>query len=241
MVNRTIHLGTSWGGGDTTTGLVSYWPMADEANSTTFSDTISGHNGHTLSPTMFVSDYQHFDGVSYSAVSDHADFNTNTLTVFGWAKGAAGSTYEAVFAQCDVGPTPRQIAFIFGVDGRSSPGTKNTLWIEVADDGTEAAGHYKEYYGSQTAFDNTWHSIAFRFNAGALDLFVDGAKDTSVTKVGDGAITTMWNSTASLSFGAYFNTEPATLTNFTGDLKKFRFYNVAKTDADILAIHNLGS
>ena len=70
-------------------------------------------------------------------------------------------------------------------------------------------------------------------------MFVDGVKDTSVTKTQDDAITTIFNSTAALGFGCILASgTPAGIE--TASAQRFRLYNIAKSNADILAIHNLG-
>jgi hypothetical protein len=221
-------------GADITTGLKSYWLM-NEGAGTTFADGISGHNG-TLSGASWGADYVNFTGFggTYGTVADHADFAAgSTMTVFGWVKSAA-AVDQVMVAQYDSGTASRA----WSAMSQSSGGSK--FRVLVSDDGTSAAGHLKDYVSSITLFDNTFHSWAFRFNAGALDLFVDGTKDASVTKTLDPAITTIFNSTAAVSFGDLLSSGVPGGASLTGGLKKVRFYNTAKTDADIAAMHAVG-
>jgi len=80
-----------------------------------------------------------------------------------------------------------------------------------------------------TAFDGSWHSIAFRRNATAFELFVDGIRVTSTT--------------ATLATGSTYNrtTLMHLLTSETtgyakGSIQHAAIWNTALSDSEIVAI-----
>src|SRR5262249_33975088 len=97
------------------------------------------------------------------------------------------------------------------------------------------------YVGSQTVFDNTWHSVAFRFShshSDTFDIFVDGVKDPSPTKSTDSAMTSVFASSARIDMLDLFGTGG---TQATTAIQRVRIYQgTYKTDADIAAMHALG-
>jgi hypothetical protein len=220
---------------DITTGLKSYW-LLNEATGTTAADS----SGHSHDATLNSSIYWGADSIAFAGiaapitrVSDHADFNVGaTMTVFGWVNAASGVPDQILISQYDFGTANR--GWTVSVD--SSTGT--TLRVYMSDDGSSGSPHVTTAVGSQTLFDSTWRSWALRFNAGAPDLFVNGAKDTSVTRGAD-TITSIFNAACDISFGSILNSG-ANSGALVGNQKKIRFYNVAKTDADIAAMHAVG-
>jgi hypothetical protein len=225
-------------GEDLTTGLKSYWPM-NEGAGTTFADSISSHNGTLSSSGLWSGDFVNFASSSDNgSVADHADFNVGgTMTVFGWVNGAAVDS-AFIFTQWDYGALQR--AWFIGTQVGSP---SNKLRVLISDDGTTDSGHLKNYTSSIVLLDSNWRSFAFRFNAGTLDLFVDGVKDASVDKTAaDDAITTVFNSSASIMFNDILNSgSPQGTMGVNSKMKKVRFYNNAKTDAQIAAMHALGA
>jgi hypothetical protein len=210
----------------------------NEGSGTTFADSVSGHNGTLSSSGLWSGDFVNFTLATQNGiVADHADFGiSSTVTIFGWVKGPAADSL-ILLAQWDYGGTAQR-AWIIGTEVGSP---SNKLRIALSDDGTLDSGHIKDYKSSIVLLDNTWRSIAFRFNAGALDLFVDGVKDTSVVKTIDDAITTIINSTAGIAFNDLLvSGTPSGIAGANASMKKFRFYNNAKTDAQIAAMHALG-
>lgn len=222
------------GGPDTTTGLVSYWLM-NEGSGTTYADGVGSHNGTLTSSSMWSGDFVAFTLNNSGSVADHADFGiSSTLTIFGWVNDPAPPAGGILISQWDSGIADR--AWLVGND--AGAGTK--LRIVLSDDGTFSSGHNKDYSSSPTLFDGTWHSWAFRFNAGVLDLFVDGVKDTSPTKSTDDAITTIKNSAAAIVCNSILSSGSPISSGTNSNMKKIRFYNNAKTDADIAAMHAIG-
>jgi hypothetical protein len=218
---------------DITTGLVSYWLMND-GSGTTFADSISSHNGTLTSSALWVSDYVTFTAGTSGAVADHADYNVGgALTVFGWVNRAASANITFV-GQNDYG-VPSDAWTVISETG----GSGNKLRVAVSN--TANGSISKDYTGSQTVLDSTWHSWAFRFGFSTLDLFVDGVKDASVTKTVDDAMASIFNSTAPISFGDLYNSGVPAGGGAGGSIKKVRLYNIVKTDADIAAMHAAGA
>ncbi len=218
-------------GGNTTTGLVSYWPM-NEGSGTTFADSQSSHNGTLTSSGIWSGDFVAFDGGQIGTVADHADFNLGaTFTICGWVNIAGSQTDTAIITQYNTGGANDRA---FWIATQSGP-----LYVIISLDGTSS--HTKEYQSSLTLCDSTWKSFAVRFDTGTLDLFVNGTKDSSPTKFQDDVTVTSMHDTAEvLGFGHYY-VNGSVAGKLTGNMKKIRIYNIAKSDADILAIHNLGS
>ena len=94
----------------------------------------------------------------------------------------------------------------------------------------------KTYDSSITAFDSTWHHVAFTWDAGTLELYVDGVKDTSVTKTADNAVTSIRTTTAALTIGNGTNN-----FYFDGNIDEVAVWNTTLTDAQITAIYNSGT
>lgn len=226
------HAGSA-GTGGLMGGLISYWQF-NEGSGFSFADIINGFNGTLTANNQWNVGSVVVDVSNTGSVPNQAAFNVGSaMTAFGWVDGPPING-AAIFAQYDLGTNQRAWSA-----GTSNSGSFNTLRVVVSDDGTTNGGHYKDYTGSQVMLDSSWHSFAMRFNAGTLDLFVDGVKDTSVTKSTDGAITTVFNSPVAITFGAELNSGSA-FAPFAGSIQRFRLYNAAKTDADIAAMHALG-
>ncbi len=124
-----------------------------------------------------------------------SDFQiTGALTVGCWVKGAA-QILKAVISKYDYGNNNRGYLLATG----NLTGSK--LWVVLSQDGTLT--NAKQYESSITAFDNTWHFVAFSWDGTTLSLYVDGVLDTSPTKATDTAITGIFDSYAPVSFGAF--------------------------------------
>jgi hypothetical protein len=151
------------------------------------------------------------------------------LTVACWVKGAA-QYYRFFGGQWD-----------YGVDERcwclgAADGPSDKPLVYLSDNGEAGASHLKKYKSSLTAFDGTWHHVAFTFDEGVLTLFVDGVEDTNPTKVEDGAFTSLHDAAAPLTIGAILqNSSPA--LPFTGDVADVRVYNRALAAAEVAAIY----
>jgi hypothetical protein len=123
------------------------------------------------------------------------------LTVIIWAKVTPpDADSESLIGIADIGTGTRQW-YIAGYTGANA----NHMQVVVSDDGTTAAGHWKQYYTNNAVFDGIWHMYSFTWGGGVLDLQVDGVSQ-AVTKPFDNAITTLYPSASNLSIGCLLNT-----------------------------------
>lgn len=167
------------------------------------------------------------------SIADHADFNFGTqFSVFVWVNSSSGllSAGERVISQFAVAGNQRGWALSVG-------STKSHFEVFISQTGGNGAGVKKVYESSVNGFDGSWHLIGFTFNNGTLKLYVDGVEDTTPTKSFDAAITTLFDSTASLRIGD----DDTTGAYFTGYIDEPALYSIELTGAQVAAIYNLGS
>jgi hypothetical protein len=227
--------------GDTTTGLVSNWQFTDGTGLSAI-DSGPAANNATIPGANWLTDAAGpcfgFDNTTphFAHADLIASYQGNTITIFCWINNSTAASNAIIFTHLDYGQVPIQQAWLLATDQAS--GTHVRWWC--CDDGNGAStAHYRELISSYTPFGTgVWTSLAARFNNGAMDIFVNGIKDPSPTVTG--SITTLWPATIGLGFATMANNNAWTASGLTFKGKKFRFYNIAKTDADILAIHNLG-
>ena len=89
-----------------------------------------------------------------------------------WVKGAAGQRDRRVFAEAMSDTTYRNPLFTIGTHSQGDGGSVD-VYVR-GDNGNEAIGHRRS---QQTAFDGTWHHIAWVDDAGDAELYVDGVRD----------------------------------------------------------------
>ena len=225
-------------GVDLVTGLVSHWSI-HEGSGTSVTDSVSGHT-MTLGDATGWSDDDYNFTVNSSAtrtgvVTHHADFNFGTAcSVFLWVTASpVVGRWIITRYQTVSGPN---VAWLIGTDGS----TGERIRIGVHQD-TDGMGPNKDYTGSQVIADGTPHSVGWRWSSGVLDLFVDGEKDTSVTKTVDNAFTTIANSTQDIRFcGLSSSAAPFDSSGLAGIYSEAYMYNVAKADAVFAALHAFG-
>jgi hypothetical protein len=142
------------------------------------------------------------DGVNdyaYAADSTSLDITSN-ITVMVWQRvgGVGIGTGERVFSKYRTSDAERSWMISTGAT------TWSEMGVYISDDGTFDSGHRKHYESSILGFEtDEWHHLCFTFASdGTLELYIDGVKDTSVDKVQDDAITTIFNSAAPVVIGA---------------------------------------
>ncbi|MEO1096707.1 MAG: LamG-like jellyroll fold domain-containing protein, partial [Bacteroidota bacterium] len=202
-----------WGGAAATSGelvssLVAYLPFDGNAND------ISGNglNG-TVNGATLIADREgntngaySFDGVDdeITILSQPALNMTQALSVSVWVKAIPHSTGDnagIVIAKHDGSGNERSWSIGTNAVG-SSIGSR--MQVTVSANGTNQSNAFKTYYTSIDVFDNTWHHVAFTFDAGTLKLFVDGSEDTNAVKYIDGNISTLHTSTTSVTVGHHY-------------------------------------
>jgi hypothetical protein len=162
----------------------------------------------------------------YVTVADDPVFNFGAkMTAMVWAKAAVSGSERYLLSQYGAG----QMAWLLA---ESSSLGKMTAYIY--DDGTGSSGHYKSWISSDSVFDNAWHFVGFTWNAGTLNLYVDGKAVSSSTS---GTLTTnsIWNSTASLAIGGL-----SSGGSFVGSMDEVRLYNETIPTARIKELYYSG-
>lgn len=240
----------SAGGDPINDGLVSYWPFNEATGAGSVAADAKGVSNFTgLSAANFSGTYYLFGGFDWGIASDTAAYNfSSQLTVFCWVQATTLPFAGIANFISQYDNTTNNRAWRIGVD------PSNHLFVTISTDGTAAgsgsSATYKEYAGSITCISTSaWHSVAFRFDGasslagvnGVLDLFVDGARDTSVNKsAANGSFSVIFNSPSNLIAGGIGTTSSPVQTFNGGELQRVRLYNTFKSDSDIAAIHALG-
>ena len=140
----------------------------------------------------------------YVRIADTAALSPSSkMSVAAWVNGVP-SGGKVIMAHYDTGTSQR--SFMMAM---STGPPYNLLCVYISDDGTYT-DHVKYYISSVAAFDSTPHLIGSAFDAGILKLYIDGVEDTNPTKAVDAAITSIHNSTADVTIGAYLNNDVPT-------------------------------
>jgi hypothetical protein len=165
-------------------GLVGYWPLNVVSNSTTTPDLVSQNDfqlTNMSSANLVAGEFGNalsFDGATqfgYEVTGLPVYDLTTTYTVAFWVNGAANQADKQVFAN---GNNATGNYFFIGtdntgasgkVDVRINPGLADTV-------------------STNTAFDGTWHHIAWVDQNGTGLLYIDGVLDPAVYSYGQGAL-----------------------------------------------------
>lgn len=226
-------------GPDITTGLKAYWLMNDFVGpGNTAADVINGYN------CLFNNNnvdgglgYAQVGGGERGTITDNSDFDPGSAFTYTGMVSGAGADAISWFAQYDFGNNNRSWS---AGSGSTAAGQQTFLRAVISNNGLgSGSGIFKDWTALNNAIlDSTNHTFAVRWNSGVLDMFVDGIKQTTFNKANDDAFTSVFNATCPLSIGDLLNNGGSAGVGFVGGhMRRFRFYNVAKTDADILAIH----
>ena len=181
-------------------GLALYLPLHELGGSSFVSKDAYGHLS-TVTGACWKSGGRYFDGTDdIIRVPCRAVFNTGSaITVMVWVNGAASNNRQ-VISHYDWGLADR--AWTVACHNNTSLSK-----VSISDDGSADAGHFKCYLTSIAVFNSSWHHFAFTFDSGVLKLFVDGVEDTVPGKINDGAITSIYSSSADIVLGAYLNND----------------------------------
>jgi hypothetical protein len=167
--------------------------------------------------------------LKFNGVNDYVNAGnipvSNSMSTFAWMKAGAKAS-QAIIGKYDSGLNARSWYVL------SDNGAGSKLSVVLSDDGSFDASHRKNYVGSLTAFDGSWHHVGFTFNAGVLNLYVDGVLDTNPTKTYDAAITSIYSSTTPVTVGAVLSSgAPANFLN--GSIDEVRIWNRALSASEI--------
>lgn len=96
-----------------------------------------------------------------------------------------------------------------------------------------------DFGGTIAVNDNNWHHVAAVFDNGTISLYVDGNLDTSLTTgTSFGLASTRYGFVGTGSEATSFNGTNSPTNYFDGELKEFRLWSVARTQAEIQASMN---
>lgn len=214
-----------------TNGLLLYlplWALQDSA----FNSIDAYRHVSTVTGAIWGPDGRTLDGDDKVSVPDHADFNIGAnITVIIRYTGASQAAKTAI-SHFDYGSDDR--AWKLG----SGNVDNGKLRVYLSDDGTNNAGHRKDYESSIEAFDGTSHTGGFTFDGTTLALFVDGVLDGTPTKTLDDAIATIHNCPAALSLGCELNSG-ALAAGVTATLHEAWFYNRTFATVEMLRHHSI--
>ena len=193
-------------------------------------DTLGGALGNTgLSPYPATIDTP---CITFNGTSDYATLGARVtsgavtaLTVCLWVKYTGTGFYT--FASEFHTPTNNRQWFL-GQD--SSYVGKVSVNTSLSGDNTTRYN----VYGNTTINDGLWHHVAMVFNAGTIELYVDGVLQTLTVTVA-GSVTSFYNGTAHFAVGAV-NTQGTAANLLEGSLCNVRVYSSVKSGAEILAI-----
>lgn len=224
---------------------IAYWKM-DEGSGTTMADDV-GSLDFTIEDTgtgVWVSPDVGFRfDLGDNAVTGDATALTGLteLTVVAWVKSPPGGENGSALAGVYDFGSPGDRCWVMSQDLAGAPGVRVTL-TETGIFAPPAKAKY--YHGSLTVFDSALHCVAFRFDSGTLDLFVDGEIDDDVTKERDDSFTTIHASTENTPLGInalYSSGVKVGTAEVNGMVMRgLRVYDVALTDGEILAVFGQG-
>jgi len=220
-------------------GLVGYWPMDDNVtgDGQTILDYAGTHNGTTSDVNVSGMDCTisgkvgracDFDGVddNYTIPDTTSIAGTSAHTLVAWVKTTeSGSSSNPLVTKWS---TYYQMSYASG---------KATARIVPDDHPTTAA---TTITGTSNIDDNNWHLIVQRWDAGDLDIIVDGVSENSATNTRQN----IKDNTDVISIGGYEN--PSCLSGGTCNyseaiMDELRIYNRALTDAEVSQIYNSGN
>ena len=195
---------------------------------------LSARNQAVAAPSFPDNFQMQFDGVDerISCGNDASLQITTNLTVSAWVNGAAQGD-KGIVSKHDSGSNNRAwfMASHFSVSDKP--------YIQLDADGTGA--NVKRYRSSITAFDSTVHHIAFTFAPNDPQIYVDGVRDTSVTKELDGTVNALYNTPQEVLIGALLVGGSASGFSFNGLINDVAIFNATLTETDISNIYNGGT
>ena len=196
----------------------------------------NGHDaiqGTTANKPLFKTGIQNARGVARFDANDMlsvADFayDLGEMSVFVVVdNGASG---KSVMGHYDTGAGQRS----WHIFRSSTGGLTDKMAINLSDDGSFGVGHRKWYDGSTDISGAAFRILEFTWNAGTLELFVNGVDETE-TKTIDDAFVAIHNSTAVISIGSILSSG-AGIAFWEADIAEIIQYNTALPVADRLKV-----
>ncbi len=155
---------------------------------------------------------------------------TDAITVMAWVKGEAQNA-RYFLSKYETEGDNRAWAMLTGTTGYT-----DKLRIIISNDGRHHVETNKRYMSSITAFDNTWHHVAFTFTNNTLKLYVDGAEDLNPVKYPDAEVLNLYESPVDVTIGSFLrNDAPDSL--FKGQIDDARIYAEVLTSEKINTLY----
>ena len=167
-----------------------------------------------------------FDGFSeYVEVLQESGLPITAHSVYSvclWVKGPPGQVDRRVFSEAIRNPTGRNPLFNIGTHNTGADGT-----VDIFIRGDSGAVPVNHRHSHLTAFDDTWHHIAWVDDNGKAILYVDGVRDATNFSYAPLQLTA-----DTTSIGGILRAAPSHW--FQGAIDDVRVYNYALTHAEIL-------
>ena len=202
--------------------LVAEYKLDGNAN-----DNWGGRNGTLHGTTTVSSGCPQGTCLSFNGSSDYVNFSDNDavfnfgskMTAMIWVKGLPSTAGRQFFSQSDGSASESWWIGSYNV----SPYDK--LEVFLSDFAPFSSAHTKYWYTNNPVLDGKWHLVGFTFNAGVLNVYIDG-QIAAVSTVWNPNITTLYNSASDINIGCdVFNGSP--INCFTGSMDEARLYNEA--------------
>jgi len=217
-------------------GLVSYWPLDNEQlvgspPGATVRDVIGGNDGVTSGTittgvTGKINEAFDFDGGDdYVAVNNLVYNGTNyaELTLSAWVKTSSS-------AQQIINSWDRSEYWRFAIDTQIYVGYYNASDSTVHD-----------IYGNTSVNDGNWHHVVFRFDHGAVTMFLDGEEDGSFSH-GEffGSGVTRYGFISNGSEASSFDGNKGPTAYFNGEIDEVMIFDRALTQTEVKALYRRG-
>lgn len=212
---------------------VAHWTGNDTAN-----DSSGNSRNLTITSAAYTTGNinRAFDVSNANTAGEVASFETmggtrQYLSAFAWVKSTSALTTSLVIlAKYDTG-NQRQ----WRMDLNGGTVADGVFRILLSSNGTSAG---KDYRGYDDWTDGNWHHVGFTYNNGVVTAYHNGAEYT-MNKVGDSAMTSLYNSTSKVGMGCNFASGSKS-SIFVGQIEDARIYDSVLTAAQISDIYNAG-
>ena len=182
---------------------------------------VEGYDGTAEGAILFdgVDDYVLLTAISGIPITHAPEF-----TIAMWVKGPPGQSDRRIFSESADGGAP---LFTIGTHNAGADGTLDGFVR------SSEATHLNHAHSIATAFDDTWHHVAWVENQGDVTIYIDGIADTAnfdhVVPPAERTYTTLgaiWRPNHTTPLGWHF----------TGAIDDVRLYDHALTAEEILAL-----
>jgi len=214
-------------------GLVSYYKLdeQDTTGSGTIIDSLGINNGTNDGTDNITGKIK--TGYDFVAANtDKVDIPDNTLlrfsttmTASAWVKSTSTSANTFVVNKYDHDTGDKDWALVWGTGG--------TVRVMLG-----SGGDIEKNYESTTSVnDGNWHHIGFTFDSGTIEIYIDGVKETSVTKYTDDPLTSIHEGDSAMTFGSRLGGGSGE-NYWNGELDEISLWNRTLSDAEFTQQYN---